>query len=237
LEEIGRIEALARYPVKSMAGEAVERAALGWHGLDGDRRHAFRRVAEQGGFPWLTASRVPELLLYVPIAADGSATPTHVRTPDGRELPLRGEELRAEIAGRHGADVELMRLDRGIFDEAPLSVITTGTLRAVERAAGRPADVRRFRPNVVIRTEDERDFEEDAWVGRTLLFGDGPERPAAVVTLLDQRCVMINFDPDTAESDPSLLKTVVRVHDNNAGVYATVAACGALAIGQRVFLR
>lgn len=65
--EIGRIQAIYRYPVKSMAGEVLERTQLGWYGLEGDRRFAFRRVAEKGGFPWLTASKVPALLLYRPI--------------------------------------------------------------------------------------------------------------------------------------------------------------------------
>lgn len=53
--EIGQIKAIFRYPVKSMAGEQLDSANLGWHGLDGDRRFAFRRIADKGGFPWLTA--------------------------------------------------------------------------------------------------------------------------------------------------------------------------------------
>src|SRR5258708_5658549 len=38
LIEIGHVEAIFRYPVKSMGGERLEVAKLGWHGLDGDRR-------------------------------------------------------------------------------------------------------------------------------------------------------------------------------------------------------
>ncbi|MGH9423398.1 MAG: MOSC N-terminal beta barrel domain-containing protein, partial [Thermoanaerobaculia bacterium] len=41
---IGEIEAIFRYPVKSMAGEQVDAANLGWHGLDGDRRLGLRRT-------------------------------------------------------------------------------------------------------------------------------------------------------------------------------------------------
>jgi uncharacterized protein YcbX len=43
LVEIGRVEAIFRYPVKSMASERLETANLGWDGLDGDRRLALRR--------------------------------------------------------------------------------------------------------------------------------------------------------------------------------------------------
>jgi uncharacterized protein YcbX len=65
--ELGHVCELVRYPVKSMAGTVMESAFLGWHGLDGDRRFAFRRLGDDSGFPWLTASRVAELLLYHPV--------------------------------------------------------------------------------------------------------------------------------------------------------------------------
>src|SRR4029453_18046815 len=67
---IGEVEALFRYPVKSMRGEALDDAALGWHGIDGDRRFAFRRVDERGGFPWLSASRLADLLQFSPTGRD-----------------------------------------------------------------------------------------------------------------------------------------------------------------------
>ncbi|MFN2464119.1 MAG: MOSC N-terminal beta barrel domain-containing protein, partial [Candidatus Dormibacteria bacterium] len=52
---VGRVAALWRYPVKSMAGEALAVADVSWHGLAGDRRWAFiREGQERSGFPWLT---------------------------------------------------------------------------------------------------------------------------------------------------------------------------------------
>src|SRR4051794_36597944 len=97
--EIGRIREIVRYPVKSMAGTPMESAVLGWHGLDGDRRFAFRRVGETGGMPWLTAGRLPSMLLYQPVGIDeSSGEPTHVRTPAGQTLELRSAELTAELA-------------------------------------------------------------------------------------------------------------------------------------------
>jgi uncharacterized protein YcbX len=88
--ELGRISAIFRYPVKSMAGELLDVARLSWHGIEGDRRLAFRRLTDKSGFPWLTASKLPQLLLYKPFGRNsntaGSNTaellPTHVRTPD-----------------------------------------------------------------------------------------------------------------------------------------------------------
>ena len=61
--QIGEVEALYRYPVKSMIGERLDMADLGWHGLDGDRRLAFRRADDRCGFPWLAASKLPRLIL------------------------------------------------------------------------------------------------------------------------------------------------------------------------------
>jgi uncharacterized protein YcbX len=86
LVEIGHVEAIFRYPVKSMGGERLEVAQLGWHGLDGDRRLAFRRMDDRSGLPWLTAGKLPDLLLFAPQRREGGAEgdlPTHIRTPDG----------------------------------------------------------------------------------------------------------------------------------------------------------
>lgn len=75
LTEIGHVEAIFRYPVKSMAGERIEAANLGWYGLDGDRRLAFHRVDDRSGMPWLTASKLPDLLLFTPHGEDGADRP------------------------------------------------------------------------------------------------------------------------------------------------------------------
>ena len=228
---VGSIDSLHRYPIKSMAGEPLDAADVTWHGLDGDRRLAIRRLAERGGFPWLTASRLAELVTFVPVRREGVIAA--VRLPDGRELAIDGAELRAELSARHGAEVELMALAQGVFDEAPVSVLATSTLGTLGAAVGRPLDVRRFRPNIVIRTAG-RGYEEDAWVGGVLEVEGGP---ALAVIGRDVRCVMINLDPETAASDPAVLKAAVRLNDNNAGVYATVLRTGTLRVGQRVTLR
>src|SRR5262249_52562654 len=153
---IGYVEAIFRYPVKSMRGEPLEAASLGWHGFAGDRRLAFCRVGDRSGFPWLSASKLPELLLFGPQrSGDGGDgdIPTHVRTPDGKDMPVFGEELAAEIGRRHGAPVQMMQLRHGIFDDASISVIASDTVREIGRLAGRSLDVRRFRPNIVVRLQ------------------------------------------------------------------------------------
>ncbi len=225
--DIGRVEALFRYPVKSMAGEALASADIGWHGVDGDRRIAVRRVDERGGMPWLTASRLPALLTYKPALPD-------VRTPDGASLPVDSDALADDIARRWGKPVHIMRLANGIPDDGAVSVISAATIAGIGAACGMALEARRFRPNVLVSTDAPRIFEEDAWVGGALAFGD--DGPVLHVQLRDERCAMLNLDPDTAESAPQIMKTVVRLNDNFAGVYATVIRRGTIAVGQRVRL-
>jgi uncharacterized protein YcbX len=238
--ELGHVSALFRYPIKSMAGARLDSAKLGWHGVEGDRRLAFRRLVELGTYPWLTASRLPALLLYQPIGrqdSTGEPLPTHIRTPDGKEYALADEALIKEIAARHRADLELMQFSHGIFDEAAVSAIALGTIRTIGREAGRDLDIRRFRPNLVIDTESAQPFEEDRWVGKILEFGSEGRGPAISVTLRDKRCAMINLDPDTAEANADVMRTVIRMNDNHAGVYGTVVRTGELRVGQVVGLR
>src|SRR3954465_10940281 len=88
--DIGQVEAIFRYPVKSMAGERLEAAELGWHGLEGDRRLALRRLEDRGGFPWLSAGKLPELGLFAP-------------RPAGRRGPGRAPHPRSHAGGRRAA--------------------------------------------------------------------------------------------------------------------------------------
>jgi uncharacterized protein YcbX len=228
---IGQVEAIFRYPVKSMRGQPLDTALLGWHGLDGDRRLALRRLDERGEFPWLTACKLPELILFTPEERAGGAL--HVRTPEGESLPAFGDALAAEVGRRYGAPVEMMRLKHGIFDNGSVSVITSDTAREVCRLAGTRPDIRRFRPNVVVRSVRTVPFEEDEWLGRVLTFGD---EAAVAVTQRDDRCAMVNFDPDGGPAAPEVMKAVVRAHENYAGIYGTVTRIGQLAVGQTVIL-
>ena len=236
--KIGEVEALYRYPVKSMAGERLDANDLGWHGLDGDRRFAFRRIDDRSGFPWLTASKLPALVLFAPQRrgpAGSGDQPTHVRTPEGEELALFGQELASEVGRRHGSAVEMMHLNRGIFDEASISVIASATVSEVARLAAQRPDVRRFRPNIQIASLRSVPFEEDEWVGGVLWFGEPNEGAAIGITNRDERCSMVNFDPDSAHTTPDVLKAIVQVRDNKAGVYGTVTRRGRVAVGQPIF--
>src|SRR6201993_1958722 len=240
LIEIGQVEAIFRYPVKSMAGERLEVANLGWYGLDGDRRLAFQRMEHRSGIPWLTAGKLPDLLLFTPQRREEGAQgdlPTHIRTPNGEELPAFGEDLATEVGRRCGAPVKMMHLRHGIFDKAGISVFASDTAHEITRLAGVSPDIRRFRPNVVVRLLRPGPFQEDEWLGGVLSFGDEDDAPAISVTMRDERCAMVNIDPDSASIATEVMKAVVRKNQNNAGIYGAVTTTGRLAVGQTIFLR
>jgi uncharacterized protein YcbX len=235
---VGEVVGLFRYPVKSMAGERLQSAQLGWHGIEGDRRYAVRRTTDGSGFPWLTGTKLPELILFAPqrrAHGDGDA-PTHVRTPEGDEFPLLSPELASDIARRHGSPVEILYLRHGIFDDASISVITSASLAEIGRLGAATTDVRRFRANIQVASARGVPFEEDGWIGGIVSFGENGEGGAISITMQDERCSMVNIDPDSGERSPEVLRTIVQKRDNKAGVYCTVIRRGTLAVGQPVFL-
>ena len=72
-------------------------------------------------------------------------------------------------------------------------------------------------------------------MGRSLSFGGEPTSAIVGVTTLDLRCVMVNLDPDTAESDPRLLKAIARENKAFAGVYAVPVRTGTVHVGDALF--
>lgn len=229
----GRIAALYRYPVKAMAAEPVEAATLDWFGIRGDRRYAFVRSEDPGGFPWLTIRQVRDLTRYRPRCPgdDPEGAPPLVRTPDGRELAVTDPALADELAAAHGRPVWLLRDRRGLFDAFPVSVLSVQAVAAIGELAGRALEPRRFRPTVVVDAPGGGPFPEEAWVGRTLALGDGDDAPLVRVDLRDRRCIVVTVDPDTGERDPAVLRAVVEHRESCAAVYGSVVRPGTVRVG------
>jgi uncharacterized protein YcbX len=227
---VGTVAELWRYPVKSMAGERLDRAEVSWHGVEGDRRWAFVRPGlERSNFPWLTIRERPEMAHFTPSFSDPGRpddSATIVRTPEGEELDVADPAL----AARLGDGVRVIKQNRGIPDIAPLSLMSTATIAGLARLVEARLDVRRFRPNLLVDVSG--DFPEDDWVGRVLRIGGARMR----VDQRDRRCVMINVDPDTTERDAAVLKAVARERDTCLGVYGTTVQPGPVAVGDPVVL-
>ena len=65
-----------------------------WHGLDGDRRLALRRIRERGGVPWLTASKLPEPWRFKPFGGEED-TRAALPTASARRRARRSTSTRA----------------------------------------------------------------------------------------------------------------------------------------------
>ena len=229
---IGRVVALWRYPVKSMAAEPLDHVEASWQGFAGDRRWAFIRAGQvRSGFPWLTIRERPEMARYRPRFAEPGrpdASATLVRTPAGAELDAADPALAAEL----GPGVRVIKQDRGIFDTMPLSLLTTQTLAGLGRLAGAELDAGRFRPNILVDAAAGPDFPEDRWVGRVLRAGGLRMR----VDQRDKRCVMVTIDPVTLERNPAVLRAIARERDARLGVYGSAVEPGRIAVGDPVEL-
>lgn len=223
-----RVVGLWRYPVKGMAAEALEAADVGWHGLAGDRRWAFVRPGlERSNFPWLTIRERSDLGRFVASFAEADrpeVSVTRVRTPEGDEHDVTDPALAAGL----GAGVRVIRVNRGTFDAAPLTVISRATIAALEERVGSALDPRRFRPNLLVDGVDA--FAEEAWVGATLTVGEAAMR----VDRRDQRCVVTTVDPVTSERDPAVLRTIAQERDACLGVYGTTVTPGRVRVGDTV---
>ena len=228
---VGRVAALFRYPVKSMAAEELDTVEVSWNGLAGDRRWAFIRAGQvRSGFPWLTIRQRPELARYRPRFAEPArpdASRTLVQTPSGGELDVDDPALAAEL----GPGVRVIKQDRGIFDTMPLSLLSTQTVAGLGRMVGADLTAQRFRPNFLVDAPG-RDFPEDAWIGRVLRVG----RMRMRVDKPDQRCVVTTIDPVTLRRNRAVLRVIARERDTRLGVYGSTVEPGPVAVGDLVEL-
>ena len=235
MQTVGVIRTVARYPVKSMRGEACASLPLTLQGFEEDRRFAFVQAESRSAFPWLTAREMPELLRWQ-TSVEKPGTPdvaVTVTTPTGERWPVASSELRQAIEKRFGKPVFLLRDYRGSFDVVNGSLISEQTVRRIAEESQTEGNSWRFRPNLLVNLDGGAAFDELNWVGRVLRIGD---KARIAVTEVDERCVMITLDPTTSAPTSQILKCVVQQHNKCAGVHATVLTPGEVRTGDGINL-
>ena len=135
-----------------------------------------------------------------------------------------------QLAAELGPGVRVIKQERGVFDAFPLSLISTRTVADLGETVGDDLDPMRFRPNLVVEPIDDTPFPEDAWVGSVLRVGDMRMR----VDKRDQRCIMINVDPQTTERNPAVLRALGGDRQACLGVYGSTVTPGRVAVGDAV---
>ncbi len=121
------------------------------------------------------------------------------------------------------------------FDCALVHLLTTATLdRLRELYPDGRFEVRRFRPKIVVETANgERDFVENAWIGRVLAIGDSVRLS---VTGPCPRCVMTTLPQGDLPKDAGILRTAARHNRANVGIYVSVLEGGTVRRGDSVRL-
>jgi uncharacterized protein len=210
---------LRRYPVKSLAGEPLEVAALTDDGLAGDRRVHVR------GARGLVTGRTRHALLTLP-ATTG---------PDGDPRvgghPWRSAAAARLVEERAGPDAHLVAHDGPRrFDVTNLLVVADGELDAFARAHGAPLDVRRLRPNLVLSGVDAADL--DRWPGHAIAVGDA----LIGVHSRRERCIVTSVDPDTGARDLDVFRRIRHDLANLVGLNCWVITPGTVRVGDRAEL-
>jgi uncharacterized protein YcbX len=209
-----KVRELWRYPVKSLAGERLERAEIATDGFVGDR---LLRV-ERSGKP-ITARTKPQLIEISAAIGENDQPLVAGKAWDS-------EEAIAAVRGAATEDVTLVPTTRGRrFDAAPVLVATDGALAELGE------DRRRFRPNVLI--EGVEGLAERRWIGHELGVGE------AILKVVEscERCKVTTIDPDTFRIRPDVLERIRAEFDGIMGVYCAVMQPGMVAVGDSVTLR
>ena len=213
-EVVVKIAEIWRYPVKTMAGEKLQRVGIGPLGIKGDR--VVHVEDERGRI--ITSRSHPRFLGHKSsLGADG------VITVDGR--PWDSPEVAAEVVKIGGPGAKLVRYDGAErFDVLPLLVATDGAIAAFGH------DHRRLRPNIVIGGVEG--LTESQWPGACLRIG----KVLIGVQDLRLRCIMTSYDPDTLVQDKEITRGIYRRFAGKLALNCFVIEGGEIAVGDEVQL-
>lgn len=207
--KLGVLDALWRYPVKSLAGERLDAVRF-----------------EEGGIP---GDRASQLVVRDGHARIGKA----YRGKENNRLHLTHETPEAiRAANDRGVAVDVEEGAGHYFDARPISLILDTWLAGLAEHAGFPIDHERFRPNVFVRAASGVQMLEPDLVGCDLQLGEARLRVLEPIG----RCVTTTYDVRTGESDPEILRYVAQQRENVMGVYCDVLRAGIVRIGDSLEL-
>jgi uncharacterized protein YcbX len=209
-----KVAEIWRYPVKTMAGEKLERVRIGPLGLERDR---LVHVEDEQG-PVITSRSHPRFLGHKgTLGLDGEPL------VDGR--PWNRVEVAAEVADIGGPGAKLVRFDGPErFDVLPLLVATDGAIAAFGH------DGRRLRPNIVIGGVEG--LAEREWPGGCLRIG----KALIGVQDLRSRGIMPADDPDTQARDTDITRDIDRRFEDTLALNGFVIEDGDITVGDEVAL-
>lgn len=229
---VGVVAELRRYPVKSLAGERLDELRLDSRGVQGDRLWSVRDLDGRFGSGKSTRRfRKMDGLMRLVSSYDGQVPV--ITFPDG--VRIRGDDpaVHSALSEYVGRPVTLAR-EEGVshFDEGPLHVLTTSSLRRLEKEHGAPVDVRRFRANLLLDTGAAPELVEAAWSGCRIRVGEA----LLEVGYQMPRCVMVDQPQAGMGPDHGVLRSLADLNDAQIGVVASVVEPGPVRLGDTAVL-
>lgn len=238
---IGHIKEIVRHPVKSFRGESVQQSKIMDYGLYGDRSHAYVDDTKKGNF--LTITQFQEMVRYkarfVGEESMDEYPKVEVTTPEGETFEWGDQELIKEMEDKSNRKISTKNYTPSYVPIGPIAVehvllATDASLDKLKELWGKDeVDSRRFRPNLFISLEEKKPFIEEEWIGKRIKIGSEVEMEFVGHC---KRCLIITVNPDNAERDASLHKTVIKERKNNFGVYASVIKTGDIQVDDEVHL-
>lgn len=257
-----RVQALLRYPVKSMLGETLDRLLVDERGAEGDRRLALL----DGETGHVASAKNPRLWRdLLTCTAHADAQGVRISLPDGTdvaaddpgvdELISRLTGRRVRLVSRRPDGATLVRPDPEQLLELGLDAEVDG--RILRIAAATPGEsftdeaplhaittatlehigveALRYRPNLVITTPpDYRPYAENDWVGGEIAIGEARLR----VLTATSRCVVPTLEHGPLPRAPQALRIPAAENRLNTGGHGAQPCAGAyLAVAAEGIIR
>lgn len=246
-----RVQALLRYPVKSMLGEALDRLLVDERGAEGDRRLALL----DGETGHVASAKNPRLWRdLLTCTAHADAHGVRISLPDGTDVAADDpgvDELISRLTGRRVRLVTrrpdgatLVRPDPEQLLELGLDAEVDG--RILRIAAATPGEsftdeaplhaittatlehigveALRYRPNLVIATPPGcPPYAENGWVGHEIGIGEARLR----VLTATSRCVVPTLEHGSLPRAPQALRVPAAENRLNTGGHGAQPCAGA----------
>jgi len=211
MQLLGELSAIWRFPVKSLAAQALDATRIEPEGIPEDRTFA--------------------LFVESQHARMG-------KTYRGKEhnlLHTTGEPQAAVALAANRGIAASLRASQGerYFDAAPISLILDSWIDEVSEALGIALDPRRWRPNLYVRASRDQAFTESNLVERSIEIGEAILRVRCPIA----RCVAITYDVETGEPNDEILRYLAQHRESVLGIYCDVESAGMARLGDPVRLR
>ncbi|SFO44029.1 hypothetical protein SAMN03159463_01908 [Mesorhizobium sp. NFR06] len=237
---LGAVSQLWRYPASSLAGERLDAISVGLKTVDGDRLFGLvdtasgeiarpDREAKWHKVPLIRTRLTEERRLEVAVPGGGWLPAPDPRSDRAVSAFLGFEASIRPFGAEIAAPFYAGPLTEARYAKAPIHLLTTASLARLKALhPGGAPDPRRFRPNIVVDMDPvEGAFPETEWIGRKLAVGD------LLLTVSEpcRRCGFTIIAQDGFDTDPGILRNLVRHNAHNLGVYCTVDRPARVGIG------